>query len=65
MPSADFRSDEILTVPEVAKWLRVGQRKVYAMAHAGQLPCVRLGKFILFRRGAIKAWLRERENPSR
>ena len=59
--ATNFTSDEIMTVSETAKWLRCGRRNIYRMAREGKLPAIRIGKFILFRRATIKAWLDERE----
>lgn len=50
----------ILTVREVAEYLRLSEAKVYRMANDGQLPVVRLGKTWRFRKDLLDEWLAER-----
>ncbi len=48
---------DYLTVRELAALLRVKERKVYALAGSGEIPCTRaLGK-LLFERASVDAWL--------
>lgn len=51
------RQPEFLTVRELAELLRVKQRKVYALAASGEIPCSRATGKILFPRGAVDSWL--------
>ena len=46
-------TDEVLTVPEVAKLLRIGKNAVYDLVGQGLIPHWRLGKHIRFRKSAI------------
>ena len=46
-----------LTTHEVAKLLRVKERKVYDLAAAGDIPCRRVTGKLLFPRDEIEAWL--------
>jgi excisionase family DNA binding protein len=48
---------EIMTADEVAEFLGVDRNTVYEYAGRGAIPHQRLGKRILFRRGAILSWL--------
>lgn len=48
---------EYLTVREVAALLRVKERKVYALAAAGEVPCSRATGKLLFPRTGIQAWI--------
>jgi excisionase family DNA binding protein len=48
---------EILTADEVAEFLGVDRNTVYDYAGRGVIPHQRLGKRILFRRGALLSWL--------
>jgi excisionase family DNA binding protein len=52
-------SIEILTADEVAKMLRVDRKTVYEAAQRGELPHRRLGRRLLFERGAVLGWLRQ------
>jgi len=50
---------EILTADEIAKMLRVDRKTVYEAAQRGELPHRRLGRRLLFERGAVLGWLRQ------
>lgn len=50
-------SQAYLTVREVAEILRVKERKVYALAAEGRVPCSRAMGKLLFPREAIEKWL--------
>ena len=49
---------EVLTVSEVAEYLRVNPQTVYRKAKAGELPAVRIGRAIRFRRTELEEWLK-------
>lgn len=52
--------DDILTVEEVAEWLHMTPAWVRAHANGRrrpQLPGIKLGKYIRFRRGAVRQTL--------
>lgn len=46
----------MLTVDEVAIYLRVSTATVYRMANAGKIPCVKVGRSWRFARSAIDRW---------
>ena len=48
---------EVMTVFEVAQYLRVNPQTVYRKAKAGEMPAVRIGRAIRFRRVELDAWL--------
>ena len=50
----------LLKAEEVAKLLRVGRSKVFAMLAAGELPVVRLGRSVRVPRAALEGWIEER-----
>ena len=50
--------NDILTVSEVAEYLRINPQTVYRKAKAGELPAVRIGRAIRFRRTDLEEWLR-------
>ncbi len=51
-------SVEVMTVSEVAEYLRVNPQTVYRKAKVGELPAVRIGRSIRFRRSELEAWLK-------
>ena len=53
-------SDEILTIEEVATYLKAGRRTVYRLAASGKLPAFKLGGTWRFRRGDLDQWIASR-----
>ena len=53
--------EEILTVREVAHWLKLRPSTIYAWAASGKLPCLRLGSRIRFTRSDLLRWLEARK----
>ena len=47
----------ILTVRDVAEYLRLSQAKVYRLAREGSLPVFRIGKAWRFRKDLLDEWL--------
>lgn len=65
---------EILTVAQVAAWLKVSKSQVYELAkprtasgdvREHPLPVLRLGGSIRFRRSAVEAWIEKLVVPGR
>jgi len=54
------QSDEILTIDEVATYLKAGKRTVYRLAASGQIPAFKLGGTWRFRRGELDQWIASR-----
>ncbi|KAB7772877.1 AlpA family transcriptional regulator [Xanthomonas sp. LMG 12462] len=52
--------DEILTIDEVAAYLKASKRTVYRLAANGQLPAFKLGGTWRFRRGELDKWIANR-----
>ena len=48
---------EILTLEEVADYLRVSERTVYDWANKGEIPCGKLGTTWRFKRSDVEAWV--------
>ena len=62
-PKGDQMSDqpdEILTIDEVAAYLKAGKRTVYRLAANGKLPAFKLGGTWRFRRGDLDKWIASR-----
>ena len=51
--------DEILTIDEVAAYLKAGKRTVYRLAASGKLPAFKLGGTWRFSRADIDSWIRQ------
>ncbi|CAJ3745140.1 DNA binding domain-containing protein [Burkholderia pseudomallei] len=52
--------DEILTIDEVAAYLKASKRTVYRLAVSGKLPAFKLGGTWRFRRGELNQWIASR-----
>jgi len=49
----------IMTVKDVAAYLRMSEAKVYRLVKEGALPVVRIGKTWRFRKDLLDEWLKE------
>ncbi len=53
---------EILTIGDVARFLRVPKSTVYKLARIGELPASKIGKHWRFLRRDIHEWMRSRSS---
>jgi excisionase family DNA binding protein len=53
---------EILTIMDVARFLRVPKSTVYKLARIGELPASKIGKHWRFLRRDIHEWMRSRSS---
>ena len=53
----NFADYELLTVPEVAECLRIGEDLAYELVARGDLPSVRLGRKIRLPAFGLKQWI--------
>lgn len=51
---------DILTIDEVAKYLRVSERTIYDWASKGSIPCGKLGTTWRFKRVEVESWVDEK-----
>lgn len=49
--------DEILTIDEVAAYLKAGKKTVYRLAQKGEIPSFKLGGTWRFRRTELSCWI--------
>jgi excisionase family DNA binding protein len=49
----------IMTVHDVAEYLRLSEAKVYKMANEGRVPALRMGKTWRFKKELIDEWIRK------
>jgi excisionase family DNA binding protein len=54
--------EPILTAKEAAEHLRIHTKTLQKLARLGQVPCMRPGKYWLFRLSSLDVWLRAQEN---
>ncbi|MGH2880260.1 MAG: helix-turn-helix domain-containing protein [Steroidobacteraceae bacterium] len=61
LPSA---SEDLLTAEEVAAVLRMTPAWVYAQTRSRQIPHIRLGRYVRYRREALIQWVEQLEDVS-
>ena len=54
-------SDEILTLPEVARLLKVAEKTVYTMAQKGELPAFKVRGQWRFKRADLDQWIEQQK----
>jgi excisionase family DNA binding protein len=52
--------ENIMTLEEVAKYLKMKPQTIYLWAQKGNIPAIKLGKEWRFLRGVIDEWLNQR-----
>jgi excisionase family DNA binding protein len=53
---------DIMTVHDLAVYLKMSDANIYRMARAGSLPVIRIGKTWRFKKEMIDAWLKKHTN---
>ena len=56
--------EEILTIEEVAKYLRVSERTVYDWAQKGEIPSGKIGTVWRFKKSEVEKWVNDRLSSS-
>ncbi len=57
--------DELLTVAETCRYLKVTPRTLYRYIKGGDLPAFKLGKEWRFLRSELEEWIRRRTSVNR
>ena len=52
-------NEQILTVSDVAKFLKIPQSSVYKLIHSGGLPAYKVGKHFRFVQDEVKDWVQQ------
>jgi excisionase family DNA binding protein len=50
-------TNEIMTLQEVAEYLKISERTLYGYAQKGLLPGIKIGSAWRFRKGDVDSWL--------
>lgn len=53
------QEDRVLTISEVAEYLKVAERTIYRLAAAKKLPAFKVGGMWRFSRADIDAWIKQ------
>jgi len=56
----EMNSEEILTLDEVARYLKVSDRTVYEWAQKGEIPAGKIGTAWRFKKSELEHWVNER-----
>jgi len=57
--------EQLLTIEEVSRLLKVKKSTIYHWTSAGFVPHTKVGRFIRFRTSEIERWLQERKRCGR
>ena len=49
--------EEIYTIPEVARYLKLSKSKVYYMVQTGEMPHLKIGRNVRIRETELKMWI--------
>jgi excisionase family DNA binding protein len=52
-------AESIMTIGELAEYLKIPKSTVYKLAQEGKIPCQKVGRQWRFHREAIDNWIRE------
>ena len=52
-------NDEILTIKELAEYLKIAEKTVYRFASEGKVPGFKVGSSLRFRKSEIDDWIKE------
>ena len=61
MGGTENMADKLITVTEVAEYLRVKRSTVYEWAKEGKIPAAKVGRLWRFDREEIEAWVKSRK----
>lgn len=50
-------ADEVLTIDELARYLKIAKSTLYKLAQEGKIPGQKVGRHWRFQKGAVDEWL--------
>ena len=56
--------EKLLTLPELADYLRMSKEKLYRMAKHGKIPASKLGGSWRFKKTRVDSWVDQMENTN-
>ena len=56
--------EEVLTLAEASKYLKVNKYTIYRLAQKGRIPAFKVGKIWRFKRDKIEVWMEENSNTN-
>ncbi len=58
------RTDTVMTIGELAKYLKVSKSTLYKLCQDGRVPGQKVGRHWRFRKAVIDRWLGDDNNPN-
>lgn len=58
-------SDEILTVKELADYLKIAEKTAYRFVAEGKIPAFKVGSAWRFKKDAIDAWIKSQNTMNK
>lgn len=55
-------TDIILTIKEVAQYLKVNERTIYRLAASGDIPAFKVGNSWRFKQADLEEWIAQQRN---
>ncbi|NLX96713.1 MAG: helix-turn-helix domain-containing protein [Rhodopirellula sp.] len=59
------KSDAVMTIEELSKYLKISRSTLYKLAQEGKLPAQKVGRHWRFHREAVDEWLKHKAEPNR
>ncbi len=60
--TTNAQDDQVMTVQELAKYLRMKPVTIYKHASSGKLPGFKIGSHWRFKKNTINSWIRSQEH---
>lgn len=57
----DKKTDDVLTIDELAAYLKIPTSTIYKLVREGKIPSQKVGRHWRFRKASINRWLDETE----
>jgi len=54
--------DPILTIPEVARYLKVSKSKIYSLVSRQEIPHLKIGRNVRIRQADLQMWMKKQTN---
>jgi excisionase family DNA binding protein len=56
--------DKFFTINEVSQYLKIPKSTIYKLSQKGEIPSIKIGKQIRFRKSSLDKWLTEKESKT-
>ena len=63
--TTDTNGTLLLKTPQAAKLLGISPRKLWELANCGEIPSLRIGRCLRFRKKSLEEWIEKQERKSR